>query len=474
MKPTTRFANNANANNSSAGRHHSNNNNGGRREGFGGPRTNGAPKKEFAPRGGEHSQPMPTSPNLSSLDGLNVTPASTVPIIDPTGFGGLIHVPVTKTFETKGRYEFFKGILRKEVSLCCLFQKGRCHAGDKCHQIHVDTTFIKNVRAQNANIVSCCRACKDTASLSSTAVAFFASHFENPSLKVVAPDGRYSVVRSDQVALTTGLSQHVEQQQLSSLTSLPTKKMCRLHLRGACKYGKDCKNIHLCTKLGEDILSPTNTPAPEERRGSLSSNAATSKQNSRTPTPTPGVQHQRSVSGIMDRGVSTPPPRAVSPAPLVAEKVKKSTESAPVATDDSSRRASIVSVDDAPKDYFNSSRFQTPEDKSVQALSRSDSLEQSSLQTPPPATQEGAAGERRLSFSQVDLSNVSFMENSVAMNGLCFDPSMALQTSAWDGFDFAPKHQPKKLSAEWLVDDLCGCSSTASQSATPTPAKATW
>lgn len=408
------------------------------------------------------------SPGLESLEALGVPLTATIPLIDPTGFGGLIQVPVTRTMETKGRMEFFKGILRKEVSLCCLYQRDRCHAAEKCHQIHVDNMFIKNVRAQNAHVISCCRACKDTASLSPTAVTFFATHCENgASIKIVAPDGRYSLVQAENVAITIGLTQHAEQMRgATTLTSIPAKKMCRLHLRGACKYGKDCKNVHLCSKLGEAILVPTQSPAPSER--SVCSSASTSR--SPTPTPVPTTTTAaRPVAGIMDRNGSPAPCVVVGAtlaAPKTAERRNSTSSSSSAHSQVTTSPGSIVSCD-APKDYFSEQRFQTPG-----SLSRSGSTgpvpEEDALSTESDATSATEQKKRRLSFSEVDLSNISFMENSVAVDNLCFDPTMAL----WDD---VPAHQPKKLSAEWFDDVQCGCSSTTSQkSQTPTPLKVFW
>jgi hypothetical protein len=48
-------------------------------------------------------------------------------------------------------------------------------------------------------------------------------------------------------------------------------RVCRLHLRGGCKYGKDCKNIHLCSKLGENFVL---RPAAGSERQSISSTSS--------------------------------------------------------------------------------------------------------------------------------------------------------------------------------------------------------
>ena len=282
--------------------------------------------------------------------------------------------------------EYFKGILKKEVSLCCLYQKGRCHAHDKCHQIHVDTGFMRAIRQQNAHIISCCRHCRDTASLSGQAISFFATHFGDSSeVKIVCQDGSFNKVPVERVAMTTGLSIHVDSE--GAPTQLPAKKMCRLHLRGACKYGKDCKNIHVCTKLGERVLSPPSSPVPEPRQS-----------DAHPSTPTPAVAHdtsRRSSGSLFDR---------------VAEN--------PGALTESSERG-----------YFDSRRFAVlPEtEKAVPEFNIADAV-----------------------------GNISFMEKSVNIAGLCFDPALLAEPAS-------PKHH-KVLSADWFDASMdCGCSSTSSQ-----------
>lgn len=185
-----------------------------------------------------------------------------VELIDPTMHAGKLCIPIGKTMETFGRDEWLRGNLKKDLSLCCLFQQGRCFAGAKCHQVHADREFVTQLRAQQAQVVSCCRHCHDTASMSSDALIFWAEHF--CSLQVISielQEGQQNIVPADRIGYTVGLIQAVQSSDVTVHPSekkmtVPARRVCRLHLRGSCKYGKDCKNVHFCSELGESLLQP--------------------------------------------------------------------------------------------------------------------------------------------------------------------------------------------------------------------------
>jgi len=180
-----------------------------------------------------------------------------VMVIDPLNFGGLLKVPLSKTFDTKGRNDWLKGVLKKDLSLCCLFQRGKCHAGVKCHQVHADRNFVADLRAQCSQITSCCLRCGDTASSYPAGRAAF-SDLRTAGCTFVNVQGvSYPL---DLLAYTVGLAGFMSAApRLHTLLAgdalvIPASRVCRLHLRGGCKYGKDCKNFHLCSQLGEAVL----------------------------------------------------------------------------------------------------------------------------------------------------------------------------------------------------------------------------
>lgn len=178
-----------------------------------------------------------------------------IQVIDPVFRAGKLDIPVEKTFATKGRDDWLNGVLRKDLSLCCLFQKGKCHAEDKCHQVHVDKEFMSALRSEQSKIISCCRHCHDTASSTPAALSFFAMH-SSKQVKLLCTDSRggANYIPLERLAYTPGLVEVAAEATGRELVLLG-RRICRLHLKGACKYGKDCKNIHVCSKLGEGVLS---------------------------------------------------------------------------------------------------------------------------------------------------------------------------------------------------------------------------
>lgn len=187
----------------------------------------------------------------------------TVTLLDPQYRCGLLEIPLDKTMPTKGRDEWLEGRLDKDLSLCCLFQKGRCHAQERCFQVHVDKDFMVALREQQSRIVSCCRKCNDTASLSSQAMTFFSCNIpSNTTIQVTYSNGGVRSIENSRIAFSAGLIQQFEEHGArveQGILVIPARRICRLHLRGCCKYGKDCKNVHACSKLGEAFLD---APAP--------------------------------------------------------------------------------------------------------------------------------------------------------------------------------------------------------------------
>lgn len=195
-------------------------------------------------------------------------------LIDPTNFGGKLRVPITKTFETKGRNDWLRGTLKKDLSLCCLFQKSKCHAGSKCHQVHADRNFIAELRSQCSQIKSCCARCGDTATAFPAGVSLFTKLRGAGVTGLLVGDCHLPL---DQAAFTIGFGAHItaignlKSQIRNDELLVNPSRVCRLHLRGGCKYGKDCKNIHLCSKLGESFVL---RPAAGSERQSISSTSS--------------------------------------------------------------------------------------------------------------------------------------------------------------------------------------------------------
>jgi hypothetical protein len=198
------------------------------------------------------------------------TPAAArfVTIIDPAFRSGKIDIPIEKTTMTKGRDEWIEGKLRnRDLSLCCLFQKGRCHAQERCHQVHADRDYVTSLRNQQSTVVSCCRHCHDTASLSSAAMNFFAANMPTAStVKITFGEAdEPNAYPASRLAFTDGLIQQFRDhgcKEVHGVIDIPARRVCRLHAKGVCKYGKDCKNVHVCCQLGEAVMVRPNPATP--------------------------------------------------------------------------------------------------------------------------------------------------------------------------------------------------------------------
>jgi hypothetical protein len=338
--------------------------------------------------------------------------AKTIPLIDPTFRGGLIEVPVSKTFDTKGRADFVKGTLQKDLSLCCLFQRGRCTLQERCHQIHVDTQFMAAVRQQNAHIVSCCRRCKDTASLTTNAVSFFATYFQGScrNLTVNVAPGCDKTVDVELLAFTTGLESWLhDDAREDANTTVPTRKVCRLHLGGRCKYGKDCKYIHLCCQLGEKFLSAEHQTKEASAVKAAPAAAVSTLAPAATPVPVssePWRARTASFSASKTSAFSTP--KLTKPSPAKNDFFDRVSQSGSMSPPEVSK---CTTIENTPvQQYFTPDRFATPPTSHLPAVAN-------------PAEASGS-----VLFAKSNGS--SCLERSIALTGLSFDPAMLWDSAA--------------------------------------------
>lgn len=185
-------------------------------------------------------------------------------VFDPQIKGGKVNVELEKTLPTKGRADWLAGKNRRDLSVCCLFHQGRCHAADKCHQVHVDRDTLQRLREAMKDISCCCRECGDVGSKTEEAkklyqkMALDASGFgsSTPRASIIDcagnkfdPKPSFSVAN---FAYTRGLDELIDSAKLSSTSvccAFPADRVCKLHLRGCCKYGRDCRHLHMCQSL---------------------------------------------------------------------------------------------------------------------------------------------------------------------------------------------------------------------------------
>jgi hypothetical protein len=193
--------------------------------------------------------------------GAAATASREVTVIDPTLHVGKVAIPYHLTLPTRGRAEWDRGTSRRDLSLCCLFQRGRCHAGDGCHQIHADREFVATMRERQAASVSCCVGCGDTLPARNPFCrAFFNGVNTVHVVDTAAPGGaRTWTLSPKQLAYTVGLQDQFTHDGCgidAGVATVTLGSICRLQRRGACKYGKDCKRVHVCSKVTLDSDSP--------------------------------------------------------------------------------------------------------------------------------------------------------------------------------------------------------------------------
>lgn len=165
--------------------------------------------------------------------------ASFLEVIDPVNRTGKITIPMAFIQETRGMNELTRPKDAKDLSLCLLFQKGRCNAGNRCHQIHAEPSFVNKLRNQATTGSSCCALHGD----------FNSSAYLTTGLTVeVMTNGVAAKYTLQAFGRTTTMDTMMSNAagNYSKSVRMNVNKLCRLHAQSRCKFGKDCKNVHIC------------------------------------------------------------------------------------------------------------------------------------------------------------------------------------------------------------------------------------
>ena len=192
-------------------------------------------------------------------------------IVDP--YSRKLEVPRECMLET------LKGI--GIASLCMLFLQGRCRAGNKCHQAHVDPEVIEHLRREALASPTCC--CK---------------HGDSHSAQVAALIGDRKVYMYDQevpaalFAGTLGLQRLLREggREGDPRIDLPPRLLCRLHLANKCRYVEECNHIHVCRAAFPNVLGRRPVELNTFSLSSINSNGdTTSTEGSSTTYEGPGT-----------------------------------------------------------------------------------------------------------------------------------------------------------------------------------------
>eukprot|EP00906_Rhabdomonas_costata_P004896 RCo007342 len=184
-----------------------------------------------------------------------------ISVIDPQlkQFGRL-WLPIAKLLPTNGLARHRSGH-PYPPSLCLLFQKQRCHAGEQCNQIHADVEFIAAARValQGITYSNCCHQHGDLPSTRRD----FQGLCQTMRVSFVAGDGVTKFpISSGEVAVTAFWNKWIEENttamgssahRTTTEVTITPADICYLHQRSSCKYGVDCKHVHVCRATFAEI-----------------------------------------------------------------------------------------------------------------------------------------------------------------------------------------------------------------------------
>jgi len=256
---------------------------------------------------------------------------------------------------------------------------------------------------------------------------FFAAHMPS-AVSVHITFGEYdepNVIPAARISYTDGLIQQFRDhgcQEEKGIIAIPARRVCRLHAKGVCKYGKDCKNVHVCCQLGESVMirrQPATT-APKF-------NATSAKQQQPQQQQHPVVVRSSPAAPVHTAIVQPMPVFALPPpAPIIVKDALEAT-AAPV-----SRSGKLTALD---ADSLNESsgRLRALVFDVLKCLDES-RVENSA---PTPATSTKPAEDRFAQFSSTKpssrVASSNAAENSNSPN------TKALQWGAWHPCNNTPK-----------------------------------
>mmetsp|Transcript_114800 Transcript_114800/g.199672 ORF Transcript_114800/g.199672 Transcript_114800/m.199672 type:complete len:542 (-) Transcript_114800:788-2413(-) len=182
--------------------------------------------------------------------------AGAVPIIHPDFKAlGRLWIPWQFVVRTSGLDRFLSNHPHAP-SLCVLFQNGRCNSRDKCNQIHVEVSFAALIsQALHVNAVSnCCRMHGDLGSASRKNDIF--STLKTNVIEIRMPDTSSLTVSTERIAVTFFWNRFVKEKRRVLFFS--PDRVCNLHQKNQCKYGVECKNVHVCRQFWSQVTASMN------------------------------------------------------------------------------------------------------------------------------------------------------------------------------------------------------------------------
>jgi len=187
---------------------------------------------------------------------------TTISVIDPANRTGKIELDMSLVSETLGLRQYTRRTKSKKTqfSLCMLFQRGKCKAGSRCHQIHADKAHVNALRQQASAGSTCC--CKHGDLRSQE--ADFANKLPS-KFSLAVSETHHRVLPATLLARTLALEKLLDQRSASKAAlEIDIKQICRLHGQSRCLFGRDCKRFHVCREAMNTLAAVTTTDIVED------------------------------------------------------------------------------------------------------------------------------------------------------------------------------------------------------------------
>lgn len=155
-------------------------------------------------------------------------------------YGLLMLAPSMLDEETQGSMRSSKSRPR---SICWLHQTKGCHQGSRCNQVHVTKHYVNVIVSALSQQPGCCAAHGDTIAVLRTPTTV---RFRDR----VIPAHRFLQTRY--------------WDNKSPRERLRWRNICNLHQNGVCSFGTQCRYVHMCRLLYQELLLPQQEEVGEQ------------------------------------------------------------------------------------------------------------------------------------------------------------------------------------------------------------------